>query len=73
MSTDAGVPASGSPDRSQQKQREFMQLLPVTLAIAGLPNAELGKHFSEGQMDVRATTLRQAFRFARQLLLDVSK
>jgi hypothetical protein len=67
MSTDAGA------DRSQQKQREFMQLLPVTLAIAGLPNAELGKHFNEGQMEVRATTLKQAFRFARQLLLDVSK
>jgi len=67
MSTDAGA------DRSQQKQREFMQLLPLTLAIAGLPDAELGKHFNEGQMEVRATMVRQAFRFARQLIIDVSK
>ena len=67
MSTDAGV------DRSQMRQREFMQLLPLTLAIAGLPTAEHGKYYNDGQLETRANALRQAFKYARQLVVDVSK
>ena len=67
MSTDAGV------DRQQLKQREFMQMLPLTLAIAGLPHAQPGNYFNEGQMDARSASLRTAYKFARQLLVDVSK
>lgn len=61
------------PDRQQQKVNEFLRVLPVTLAIAGLPDAELGKHFTEGQMEVRSITLRAAYKAARQLLLEVAK
>jgi len=68
MSTDAV-----SPDRQRQKITEFMQLLPLTLAIAGLPQVEAGKHLNEGQMEVRATAIRNAFKLARQLLIDVSR
>ena len=60
-------------DRQRQKMNEFMQLLPLTLAIAGLPACELGRHFNEGQMDTRATTLRTAYKIARQLILEVAK
>ncbi len=60
-------------DRQQQKVTEFMRLLPLTLEIAGLPKAEAGQHFNEGQMEVRTTTLRLAYKFARQLVLDVAK
>ena len=67
MSTDI------SADRQQQKVREFMSLLPLTLAIAGLPDAEPGKHFSEGQMEVRATQIRVAYKMARQVILEVAK
>jgi hypothetical protein len=67
MSTDAGA------DRSQMKQREFMQLLPLTLAIAGLPEAEHGKYYNEGQLEVRANVLKNAFKYARQLVIEVSK
>ena len=62
-----------SPDRQQQKVREFMSLLPLTLAIAGLPEGEAGRPFNEGQMDSRATTLRAAYKAARQLIMEVSK
>jgi len=62
-----------STDRQQQKVREFMSLLPLTLAIAGLPDAEPGKHFNEGQMDNRAITLRTAYKIARQIVLEVAK
>jgi hypothetical protein len=61
------------PDRQQVKVREFMSLLPLTLAIAGLPEAESGRHFNEGQMEARATTLRAAYKVARQIILEVAK
>jgi hypothetical protein len=67
MSTDAGA------DRAQMKQREFMQLLPLTAALAGLPESEHGKYYNEGQLEARSLALRQAFKYARQLVIDISK
>jgi hypothetical protein len=66
MSTD-------NPEKQQQKAREFMSLLPLTLAVAGLPESEHGRHFNEDQMDARATTLRSAYKIARQIIADVTK
>jgi hypothetical protein len=57
----------------QAKMKEFMQLLPLTIELAGLPKAEVGKQFTEGQMDVRLQVIRNAFKLARQLLIEVSK
>lgn len=68
MSTDASNLST-----QQQKQREFMSLLPLTLEIAGLPSGEPGKYHNEGQMEARAVSLRTAFKIARQLLIDVAK
>jgi hypothetical protein len=62
-----------STDRQAQKVQEFLKLLPLTLAVAGLPDAEAGRHFNEGQMDARATTMRTAYKVARQIILDVAK
>jgi hypothetical protein len=65
---------SNDPQQDQQRRNvaEFMQLLPLTIAIAGLPDAEHGKHFNEGQMDTRATTIRNAYKVARQLIKEVA-
>jgi hypothetical protein len=60
-------------DRQQQKINEFLRLLPLTLAIAGLPDSEAGRHFNEGQMDVRGTTLRNAYKVARLVVLEIAK
>lgn len=60
-----------SAERQQQKVREFMSLLPLTLAIAGLPDCEPGRYFTEGQLDARATAIRSAYKIARQVLVDV--
>jgi len=60
-------------ERQQQKAKEFMSLLPLTLAVAGLPEAEPGKHFTESQLEARATTLRIAYKVARQIIVDVTK
>ncbi|HZU38208.1 MAG TPA: hypothetical protein VFA18_19955 [Gemmataceae bacterium] len=58
-------------DRQQQKVREFMQLLPLTLEVAGLPKTEAGRHLNEGQMEARATTIRSAYKIARQIIRDI--
>jgi hypothetical protein len=60
-------------ERQQQKVREFMSLLPLSLAIAGLPTSEQGKYFSEGQMDARSTAIRTAYKIARQVVLEIAK
>jgi hypothetical protein len=60
-------------DRQQQKVREFMNLLPLTLELAGLPRAEPGRYYNEGQIDARSTTIKTAYKVARQLLLDLAK
>jgi hypothetical protein len=60
-------------DRQQQKVQEFLRLLPLTLAVAGLAEANPGQHFTEGQMDARASTIRMAYKVARQIILDVAK
>jgi hypothetical protein len=67
MSTDAGA------DTRQIKYREFMNLLPLTLAIAGLPEAEPGKYHNEGQMENRAAVLRTAYKVARQVIQEIIK
>ncbi len=64
---------SESAERQAQKYREFMGLLPLTLAIAGLHESESGKYFTEGQMENRATTLRTAYKIARQVIQEVIK
>ena len=60
-------------DRQQQRINEFMRLLPLTVEIAGLPKCELGRHFNEGQMDVRVQTLKAAYKLARQMIIDLAK
>lgn len=60
-------------ERQQQRAREFMSLLPLTLAIAGLPEGEHGKAFTDGQLESRAMSIKAAYRVARQLVVDVTK
>ncbi|QVL34601.1 hypothetical protein KIH39_12040 [Telmatocola sphagniphila] len=57
----------------QAKQREFMSLLPLTLELAGLPKSQPGAHFTDGQMEVRVSVIRNAYKLARQLVIDISK
>lgn len=50
----------------QQKYRQFLDLLPLTLALAGLPTSE-GRLFSEDQIDGRGMTVKMAYRVARNV------
>ncbi len=64
MSTDA--------ERQQAKLKEFMSILPLTIELAGLAKAGTGQFFTEGQMEVRVTMIRTAFKAAKQLLREIS-
>jgi len=60
-------------DLAAARMAEFMRLLPLSEAIAGLPHCEHGKSFTEGQLEVRCTHLKVAFKMAKQLLRDISQ
>jgi hypothetical protein len=63
----ADQPASSN--ELQQKYRQFLDLLPLTISLAGLPTSE-GRLFSEEQIEARATTVRLAYRVARVVAKD---
>lgn len=48
----------------QQKYRQFLDLMPLTIALAGLPTSE-GRLYSEEQLEARAITIRLAYKVAR--------
>ena len=53
----------------QQKYRQFLDLLPLTISLAGLPPSE-NRLFSEEQIEARAITMRAAYRVARNTAKD---
>ena len=58
------------PTDIQQNQKEFIALLPLTLALAGLPTSESGKYYGEEQIEARVFTIRHAYRAARAVFRD---
>ena len=59
-------------ENQQQRVRDFFQLLPVTVELAGLPQAEPGRYFTPEQMEARVITLRQAYKIAKALLQELT-
>jgi hypothetical protein len=51
----------------QQRHRQFMDLLPLTIALAGLPPSDHGRAFTDDQLESRAMTIKKAFQKARQV------
>ena len=51
----------------QRTYREFLDLIPLTIEIAGLPRSESGRYYTEDQLESRLITLRHAYRFSRQV------
>ncbi len=51
----------------QRRYREFLDLLPLTLALAGLPTSEGSRYYTAEQIEARLFTVKHAYRLARQL------
>jgi hypothetical protein len=58
-------------DAIRRRYKEFLDLMPMTITIAGLPVSDTPFNFSADQMEVRANTLHTAFKLARQLAREV--
>ena len=54
----------------QQNQKEFLALLPMTIALAGLPISESGRYYTEEQIETRAFAIRNAYKVARQVFRE---
>ena len=50
-----------------RRYKEFLDLMPLTLALAGLPSSDHGKYFNEDTIEIRGFTIRHAFKMARVL------
>ena len=57
-------------NEQQRHYREFLDLIPLTIEIAGLPRSEPGRYYTEDQLESRLITLRHAYRFSRQVARD---
>ncbi len=57
----------------QQKIQEFIRLLPLTFELAGLAKNISGSYFNEGQLEARATAIKNAYKAARLVIVDVAK
>ncbi len=78
----SGPVVLGSPERErfmadqseqQRRYKEFLDLLPLTISLAGLPNSEPGRYFTAEQIESRLFTVRHAYDSARQLARDSIK
>jgi hypothetical protein len=58
--------AASTPPDLQQKYRQFLDLLPLTITLAGLPTSE-GRLFGEDQIEGRGMTIKMAYRVARNV------
>jgi hypothetical protein len=60
-------------DAIKRRYREFLDLMPLTVAIAGLPDGSGGRSFTTEQMEARAQVMANAFKLARQTVREVIK
>lgn len=60
-----------TPEVKQARMKEFMSLLPLTVELAGLPPAHPDRVFTNDQLEARGTTIRMAYKIARQLVKEV--
>lgn len=54
-------------DTLKRRYREFLELMPLTVAIAGLPTSEPPYNYNADQLEVRTRTLLAAYKLARQV------
>ena len=55
------------PNDLQRNYKEFLDLLPLTLALAGLPHSEVGRYYTDEQIEARVFTIKHAYKAARSV------
>ena len=64
---------SNDEEAIKRRYREFLDLMPLTIAIAGLPQSEGNRMYTTEQLETRAQVLTNAFRLARQAAREALK
>jgi hypothetical protein len=64
--------SDATPEVKQQRAKEFITLLPLTIELAGLPAAQPNAFFTVDQMDSRSTQLRMAYKSARKMMREIA-
>lgn len=54
----------------KRRYREFLDLMPLTLSLAGLAAAEGARNFTSEQLKIRAQVVQAAFKVARQAVRE---
>jgi hypothetical protein len=62
---------SADEDAMKRRYKEFIDLLPLTTAIAGLPDNPGPRSYTVEQMEARAQVLSNAFKLAKQAVRDI--
>lgn len=62
-----------TPEVRQTRMKEFMQLLPLTIELAGLSKAGPDRLLTSDQMEARVTSIRMAYKLARNMLKEVGE
>ncbi len=57
----------------KRRYREFLDLLPLTIGIAGLATSEGGRNFTTDQLEARVQVLANSFKLARQMAREAIK
>ena len=60
-------------DAMKRRYKEFLDLMPLTIAIAGLTENPGPRSLTSDQREARAQGLQSAFKIARQTARDVIK
>ncbi|MBI1901686.1 MAG: hypothetical protein HYS13_11330 [Planctomycetia bacterium] len=60
-------------DALKRRYKEFLDLLPLSLALAGLAPAEGNRNYTTEQMQMRAEVVQKAFKLARQTVREAIK
>lgn len=63
----ASTAGRAEPNEQQRRYREFLDLMPLMLSLAGLPASEGGRYYTDEQIQARLFTLKHAWKAARQL------
>jgi hypothetical protein len=61
------------PSDQQRRYKEFLDLLPLTLSLAGLPASDPGRYFTAEQIESRVFTVKHAYKAARILARESVK
>ena len=61
------------PDVKQARMTEFLKLLPLTVEIAGLPDAAPNSLYTPDQMEARAMNIRMAYKLARNMVKEIGE